>query len=73
MKNKRYSKWGREWGDYRVHKRSVIGDVSLIEFIGRYPYCLNIGYSAGRGIMGWGNAYLNGVLLNRSNTCFFFF
>ena len=39
MKNKRYSKWGREWGDYRVHKRCVIGDVSLIEFIGRYPYC----------------------------------
>ena len=39
MKNKRWSKWGREWGDYRVHKRYVIGDVSLIEFIGRYPYC----------------------------------
>ena len=39
MKNQRYSKWGREWGDYRVHKRCVIGDVSLIEFIGRYPYC----------------------------------
>ena len=39
MKNKRYSKWGREWGEYRVHKRYVIGDVSLIEFIGRYPYC----------------------------------
>ena len=28
----------------------------------------NIRYSAGRGIMGCGNAYLNGVLLNRSNT-----
>ena len=39
MKNKRYSKWGREWVDYRVHKRCVIGGVSLIEFIGRYPYC----------------------------------
>ena len=22
-----------------MHKRCVIGDVSLIEFIGRYPYC----------------------------------
>ena len=22
-----------------MHKRYVIGDVSLIEFIGRYPYC----------------------------------
>ena len=31
----------------------------------------NIRYSAGRAIMGWGNAYLNGVLLNRSNTWFF--
>ena len=24
---------------YRVHKKCVIGDVSLTEFIGRYPYC----------------------------------
>ena len=30
----------------------------------------NIGYSVGRGIMGRENAYLNGVLLNRSNTWF---
>ena len=22
-----------------MHKRCVIGDVSLIKFIGRYPYC----------------------------------
>ena len=39
MKNKRYSKWGKEWGGYRVHKRCVIAEVPLIEFIGRYPYC----------------------------------
>ena len=31
----------------------------------------NIRYWVGRGIMGLGNAYLNGVLLNRSNTWFF--
>ena len=30
----------------------------------------NIRYSVGRGIMGWGNSYLNGVLLSRSNTWF---
>ena len=52
-----------------MYKRCVIGDVSLnlLEDI----HTADIGYPVGRGIMGWGNAYLSGVLLKRSNTWFF--
>ena len=51
-----------------MRKSCVIGDVSLIEFLSEDIHTANIGYSAGRVIMGCGNAYLNGMLLNRSNT-----
>ena len=44
-----------------MHKRCVIGDVSLIQFI-EDIHTANIGYSVERGIMGWRKAYLNGVL-----------
>ena len=52
-----------------MHKTCVIGDVSLnlLEDIRNF----NIGYPVGRGITGLGSAYLNGVLLNHSNTWFF--
>ena len=42
-----------------MHKRCVIGDVSLnlLEDI----HIANIGYPVGRGIMGWGNAYFKSL------------